>query len=87
MPDTTPLTEEEATSLEIPGEWDPVLEMYSPGGAWKWAEPIHAAASDSAKWSHWPDSSPRQGPFELRVAQSAIENLYANGYALVRVSP
>lgn len=85
MSDYTPIPEEEATSLEIPGEWDSVLRLYSPGGAWRWADPILAGADDSMKWDDWPDRDDREGPFELRVARDVIRRLYANGYALVKV--
>jgi hypothetical protein len=81
----TPIPVEEATSLVIPGEWHDVIQMYSPIGPWKWAAPILAIVSDSGKWSHWPDNSSRYGPYEFRVARSAIENLYEAGYALVKV--
>lgn len=88
MSDTpTPLTRDEATSLEIPGEWDPVLGMYTPGGAWRWADPIHAGQSDSAKWRQWPDMDHRDGPYSLRVARDVIDRLYEAGYALVKLDP
>jgi hypothetical protein len=80
-----PIPEDEATSLEIPGEWDPILRLYSPGGAWQWADPILAGADDSAKWDTWPATDYREGPFELRVSQDVIRRLYASGYALVKV--
>jgi hypothetical protein len=50
----TPIPVEEATSLDIPGEWDDILHVYT-GGAWTWADPIYAGASDSMKWRTWAD--------------------------------
>lgn len=72
---TIPLAE--AISLEKP---DPTR-----WGAWVWGLPVCAIISDSWKWREWPAHDAELGPWEFRVAQSAIENLYARGYALVKL--
>lgn len=87
MPYSEPIPVEDATSLVIPGEWDDVLHGYTGSGPWQWADPILAIASDSWKWRDWPEHSAKHGPFSFRVGQSAIENLYRSGYALVKVLP
>jgi hypothetical protein len=82
----TPIPLEQATSLVRPGTYNREFGLWENGGPWTWADPIQAIVSDSYKWRSWADLDAEWGPYENRVAQSAIENLYRCGYALVKVS-
>jgi hypothetical protein len=81
------LTVEEATAVERPGTYIPEFGLWENSGPWTWADPVLSIVSDSWKWRRWGESDPQWGPYEHRVAQSAIENLYRCGYALVKVLP
>lgn len=82
-----PLTVEEASSVVRPGTYNAKFGLWEDGGPWMWADPVQSIVSDSYKWRTWADDDSEMGPFEFRVAQSAIENLYRCGYALVKVLP
>lgn len=45
-------------------------------GPWEWSWPVQAIVADSAKWDRFGD------PKKFRIAESAIENLYAAGYVV-----
>ena len=82
-----PIPVEDATSLVIPGEWNPTARTYLPGGTWKWADPILSGASDSIEWRQLPAWDPQHGHSENRITRSVITNLYRCGYALVKILP
>lgn len=71
-----PIPVEQATAVDRPDS-----------GPWTWADPIGAIVSDSYKWRSFGGYDTEWGPAENRIAQSAIENLYRCGYALVKVLP
>lgn len=86
MPDSPPATEVEGVPALVPIPLDEATSVVRPErGPWVWSEPIRAISCDSWKWVEWPSFHPDHGPYEDRVARSAIENLYAAGYAIVRL--
>lgn len=87
MPISDPIPVEDATSLVIPGEWSHEHQVYVNGGAWQWADPILAGSSNAAEWDRMPNWHPRHGFRDQRISRSVIAQLYAAGYALVKVLP
>lgn len=87
MKTSDPIPVEQATAVDRPGTYNPEFGLWENSGPWTWADPIQAIVSDSYKWRRWPEINPEMGPYENRVAQSAIANLYRCGYALVKVLP
>lgn len=74
------LTEDEATWYELPSP--------KPSGpAARWSSAMNAIVNDSGKWERWPECNEHGAWWNARVAQSAIENLYRYGFAVVAVSP
>lgn len=73
------LTEAEAT-------WHQLASESPAGSPARWSHAINAIVNDSGKWDRWPENGP-EGWWNVRVAQSAIENLYRYGFAVVAVTP
>jgi hypothetical protein len=82
-----PIPVEDATSLVIPGTYNPRFQLWENGGPWEWADPILSGASDSAKWETFPSWDPQHGHQENRISRDVITQLYVCGYALVKVLP
>lgn len=70
---------------EVQASWHDTADETPSGDPARWSAPINAIVSDSGQWARWPEFGP-EGWWNVRVAQSALQNLYRSGFAVVAVT-